>query len=128
MIDDLFFAENGKSLRKGNRASKRRDIERKVHLHRIDDDGRDLDAGAQAEGVAVNISLEGMFIQTGEPYDVGDKLMIDVKRGKDLDAPSFMYVRGQVVRRVPMGDDVWGLGVRMMGKERKALEATEAAG
>ena len=114
MVEELFFSEDGKSLRRGHRNANRRDVERMVTIQRVEGDGEPV------VGLALNISLEGIFIQTAEPFEVGEKLMIDVKEGKELDTPSYMYVRGQVMRRVPMDADLFGIGVRMIAKERQS--------
>ena len=115
MADELYFSADGKSLRRGQRASKRRPIERSVQIWRTGD-------GAEAEpitAVATDISLEGVLVQTGDEFAVDEEVMIDIKRSKDITAPSFLYARGTVVRILTEEDEQVGIGIRMTAKERR---------
>jgi len=113
VVDELFFTPDGKSLRRGRRGSKRHAIERLVHIWRPGDEEN------RAIGVATDISLEGVLVYTSEPFGIGEEVMLDIKRSKESDGPTFIYVRGEIVRHTPPRNGMLGLGIRMRAKERK---------
>lgn len=113
MVEELYFSEDGKSLRRGRRASKRREIERSVQIWRPGQEE------TPAVGIATDISLEGILLHTPEPFAVGDEVLVDVKRGKNLEADTFLFVRGEVRRSEKLKNGRYSLGIRMMAKERR---------
>lgn len=113
MVDELYFSPDGKSLRRGQRTSKRRPIDRRVTMWRVGDEAN------PTEGQATDISMDGLMIQAAAGFAVGDEIMVDVRRGKDLDTPTFLYARARIVRIVERNDGLSGYGIHLIAKERK---------
>jgi len=113
VADELFFTPDGKALRRGRRNSKRHTIERVVELWRVGDEENPV------IGVATNISLEGVLVHAQVPFEVGETVMVDIRKTKDLDSPSFIYVRGEIARCLEAGEGRYAIGIRMLNKERK---------
>ena len=113
MAEELYFSPDGKSLKRGKRASKRRPIDRQVEMWRVGEEGTIV------EGRATDISLDGLMIHTAGDFALDDEIMVDVKRGKELDGPTFLYARARVVRIIEVDGGLRGLGIRLLAKERK---------
>ncbi len=113
MAEELYFSPDGKSLQRGKRASKRRPIDRMVEMWRVGE------ADQPVDGRATDISLDGLMIHTAAEFAVGDEIMVDVKRDKELDGPTFLYARARIVRIIEVEGGLHGLGIRLIAKERK---------
>ncbi len=113
MPDDMLMSPDGKSLRRGRRRAQRHQMERAAHVWRPGEEESPVVA------IASDISTDGVGIHTRVRFDVGDEIMVDIKRGKEIDGATFIYLRGRVTRVEPAGDDHFMVGVQIISLERK---------
>lgn len=113
MAEELYFSPDGKSLKRGKRGAKRRPIDRRVEMWRLGEEDQ------RVEGTATDISLDGLMIRAPADFTIGEEIMVDVRRGKELDTPTFLYARARVVRIVDGDAGGRGFGLRLVAKERK---------
>ena len=113
VVEELYFSSDGKSLRRGQRSSKRRPIDRHVEMWRVGDQANLI------QGRATDISMDGLMIEATGDFVIGDEIMVDVRRGKELDTPTFLYARARIVRIIERSDGLSGYGIHLIAKERK---------
>ena len=112
-MNDLIMSPDGRSYRRGRRKTERHPVERAAELWRIGDEEHPV------VGVALNISTEGIGLHTHEPFDVGDEIMVNIKRDTAIGSRTFIYVRANVMRVAPVGGNRYYVGVQITVREQK---------
>jgi hypothetical protein len=85
---------------------------------------RRTESAAIGTGAVVDISSDGMQIETAEPIVVGDEIDIEVFPKEAEDGGGVILVRGSVVRCVQRSQGQWASGIRL----HVSADATEAIG
>lgn len=114
-MDDLIMSPDGRSMRRGRRTAERHSVERAAEIWEV---------GSEEEpalAVAVNVSTTGIGLQTRRLFHVDDRVMVDIKRGMEIQGDTFIYVRGTVARVTQLAPDRYFVGVQIDARERKPL-------
>lgn len=89
-------------------------MERAAHIWRLGEEDR------PAVAAAANISTDGVGLYTRTAFGLDEEVMVDIKRGKEIDGATFIYLRGRVIRVEPEEDGHFIVGVRILKLEQKA--------
>lgn len=109
----MMMSPDGRSMRRGRRQATRHRAERAAEVWCVGDEEN------PAVAVCTNISTDGVGLQTHTKFDVGDEVVVDIRRGKEIRAETFIYLTGTVVRVVALAGGRYMLGIHITKLERK---------
>ena len=108
MADDMFFAKDDQSLRRGKRVAKRTDTCRPCLLS-LQDEG-----AAEYQGVVMDMTPYGMLIRIMGDVPMGAKVNIQLMRDETFTTPFSAAHEGAVMRQSAVPGGFTDLGIKLI--------------
>ena len=113
-MDDMFFTQDERSLRRGKRVAKRTETCRPCVVTIQGE-------GWNTEGVVLDANPLGMLVRSLEPIPTGAAIAIQLMRDEGFQVPFSAPIPGEVVRQEAAGGGFYDHGVRLQ-RERRSVE------